>query len=42
MRRILHAAIGVVHQAGHRPLPHDRHVERGKGEFMPDTNGPGL
>jgi len=26
-----------VHQAERRPLSHDRHVERGKGEFMPDT-----
>jgi hypothetical protein len=35
----LHAAIGVVHQAGRGPLPHDRHVERGKGEFMPEVVG---
>ncbi len=39
MCRILHAAIGVVHQAGRRPLPHDRHVERGKSELMPEMVG---
>ena len=39
MRCILHAAIGVMQQAGCGPLPHDGHVERGEGEFLPEVVG---
>src|SRR3974390_1982496 len=33
LRRILHAAIGVVHQTGLRPPLHQSHAQRGRGQF---------
>jgi hypothetical protein len=32
--RILHAAVGMMHQAERRPLAHDGHIQRGQRQFM--------